>query len=148
MKKILLVVLCALALGTQMSQATRTNEPVPVAASSKSARSTVKSVFQNGIGKYPFDINLLTVPAVENRLVALLGAKRYNFMVKNFDVETPIEFTSWNFHTMACQAHNCGTTEFEISYNPDSDALAVRYRVDDKEQIFKEKKSVNAIWDY
>ena len=69
-------------------------------------------------------------------------------MVKNFDVETPIEFTSWNFHTMACQAHNCGTTEFEISYNPDSDALAVRYRVDDKEQIFKEKKSVNAIWDY
>lgn len=122
--------------------------PVRTAATSKSTATSLKTVFKNSIGQYPFDVKLLSKPVLKKRLIALMGSNRYNFMVKNFDVETPIEFSSWNYYTGACQAHNCGTTEFGISYNPEQDALAVRYRVDGRQQIFKEKKSVNAYWDY
>lgn len=67
-------------------------------------------------------------------------------MIDNFDVQTPIEHQNFMFHFFACQSHNCGSTEFEISYNHIDDNLCVRYRVDDKETIFKEKKG-RAYWD-
>ncbi|MBP3299653.1 MAG: hypothetical protein J6L73_08270 [Muribaculaceae bacterium] len=108
---------------------------------------SLKSIFQSNIGQYPFEINLLKKPALKNRLVKLMGASRYNYMCNNFDTQTPIEFENWNYHTFACQQHNCGGTEFEISYNPQTDNLCVRYRVNGNEKIFKEK-SGNASWDY
>lgn len=148
MKKVLLIAFGLFVLNLQMPQIVLAKSPTIMMASVTSSQSSLKSIFKNNIGMYPFDVNLLSKPAVKKRLVALLGSGKYNFMVKNFDVQTPIEFGSWNYHTSACQAHNCGTTEFELSYNPDSDALAVRYKVDGREQIFKEKRSVNAYWDY
>lgn len=122
--------------------------PAKVTKKSVKDRKGVKALFQSSIGQYPFDVKLLQNTALKTRLVKLMGQKRYLFMTRNFDVQSPVEFESWNYHTNACQAHMCGTTEFEISYNPEEDALAVRYRVDGKEQIFKEKPSVNAYWDF
>lgn len=130
-------------------------QPVDVVAKTTKHRTTkvataksLKSVFQSAIGKYPFEVNLFQNPKLKSRLIKLIGAQRFKFLVKNFDVQSPIEYSSWNYHSFACQAHNCGGVEFEISYNADKDCLAVRYMVDGRNQYFKEKPSVNAIWDY
>lgn len=141
------VIVLALASGLSMPQDCQAAQVSKVTKSAGSGKS-VKSLFQSSIGKYPFDVNMFRNQALKARLVKLIGQSRYNYMVKNFDVQTPVEFENWNYHTMACQAHNCGGVEFELSYNPEEDALAVRYRIDGSDRFFKEKRSVNAIWDY
>lgn len=144
MKKIAIALMAAFALCAATPVITEAAAP----KTSSTVGKSLKTVFQNAIGKYPYDVKLLQNATLKARLVKLMGQSRFNVMSKNFDVETPIEFSSWNYHTTACQAHNCGNTDFEISYNPDSDALAVKYRVNGKLSVFKEKPSVNAIWDY
>lgn len=69
-------------------------------------------------------------------------------MVKNFQVESPIEFSDWNYHTWGMQAHSGGDPGFDISYNPQYDALAVRWSEGGRNRVYKEKTSVNASWDY
>ena len=141
--------LCILACTAPVVVAGDITAPKTTQATSGKSTSTksLKSIFQNAIGKYPYEIKLLKKPALKARLVKLMGVSRDNVMCKNFDVQTPVEFSNWNYHTMACQAHNCGGTEFEISYNPETDNLCVRYRVDGEDKFFKEKPG-NAIWDY
>lgn len=109
--------------------------------------SALSDVFKNALGQYPYEVNLLKNNVLKKRIITLIGQKRYDFLLENFQVETPVEFSNFVYHTFACRAHNCGTTEFEISYNPKTDNLCVRYRVDDTEKIFKEKEG-NASWDY
>lgn len=120
--------------------------PVRTVATRRGTQS-LASIFQQSIGKYPYEVKLLERPAVSARLIKLIGERRYRFMVTNFQVETPIEFSNWNYYTTGCQAHNCGTTDFTISYNPKENNLCVKYRENGYEQIFKEKKG-NASWDY
>lgn len=108
---------------------------------------SLASVFQASIGKYPADVKLFDRPAVRARFINLMGQRRFDFMVANFEVQTPIEFSNWNYYTSGCQAHNCGTTDFSISYNPEENNLCVIYRENGYEQIFKEKKG-KAHWEY
>lgn len=116
-------------------------------SSTSSKPATLTSVFKNSLGEYPGDINLLENNILKKRIIALIGQKRYDYLIENFQVQTPVEFSNFMYHTFACQAHNCGFTEFEICYIPKSDNLCVRYRVDDVERIFKEKQE-NASWDF
>lgn len=123
--------------------------PVRKTSTSRSTRpASLKSVFQSAIGKYPMDVNLLRKPAMKSRLVKLLGQSRYNTMAKYFEVQVPIEFSNWNYYTWGAQAHMCGYNEFQISYNPEQDALAVKYIWEGNEKVYKEKPSVKAYWDY
>lgn len=112
-----------------------------------SSKKSLKSIFQNNIGKYPYEIKLLNQPALKNRLIKLLGSQRYARMLKYWNVETPIEFDYGNYHTVGFEAHNAGWNDYTISYNPTSDNLCVIYITDGKKQVFKEKQE-NAYWDY
>ena len=101
--------------------------------------SSLESLFKNAISEYPYDVKLFDNPTLKQRMIKLLGKQRFDILVKNFEVETPIEYHDGAYSTFACQAHNCGTTEFEILYFPYKDNLCIRYRVNDVESIFMEK---------
>ena len=148
MKKFILTAIFAIMIAGQTLAIESPVSMTPTGSTATHRQTSVKTIFQSAIGQYPSDINLLTKPAIKKRLIKLLGQSRYNTMVKNFDVQVPIEFANWNYQTWGAQAHSCGYNEFQISYNPKQDALAVKYIWEGKAKVFKEKPSVNAYWDY
>lgn len=113
---------------------------------SASKTASIKTVFKKSLGNYPYEVKLLTSPALKARLVKLMGQKRYNFMVKNFNVETPVELINGDYRAFACQAHNCGITDFSLNYSPDNDILSVKYNVDGKVTIFTENPAFPVNW--
>lgn len=108
---------------------------------------SLKSIFQSSIGKYPYKINLLDKPALKKRLIKLVGEAGYKRIKRYFDVQLPIEFNHWNYHTEGWEAHNWGGNGCLISYNPESDNLCVKIYIDCKAKTYKEKQE-NAYWDY
>jgi len=72
---------------------------------------------KNFDGKYPYEVNLLKNPVFVKRLKKLIGENRYNFLIKTWAVETPIEFANNIFVASACKAHDCPTTNFIIVYD-------------------------------
>lgn len=121
-----------------LSASNLSNADTPIAANQKST-SSLETLFKKAISEYPYDVKLFDNPTLKQRMIKLLGKQRFDILIKNFEVETPIEYHDGAYSTFACQAHNCGTTEFEILYFPYEDNLCIRYRVDDVESIFMEK---------
>ncbi|MBE6313978.1 MAG: hypothetical protein E7079_03370 [Bacteroidales bacterium] len=111
-----------------------------IAANQKST-SSLEILFKNAISQYPGDINLFDNPTLKQRMIRLLGKQRYEIFIKYFEVQTPVEYFRGAYSTFACQAHNCGFTEFEVLYFPYEDNLCIRYRVEDVESIFMEKET-------
>lgn len=147
-RKNLFIIHAALILAFAATNFTPVNakQPVRTVVTQRGTQS-LASFFKASIGRYPNEVHLLEQPAAKARLINLVSQRRYNVMVENSNVVTPIEFQYGNFYTHACKAHDCGSTNFIISYNMNDNNLCVKYCEDGHEQIFKEKKS-NAIWDY
>lgn len=123
----------SMALATEFSKA---ETPVET---NKKHKSELATIFKNAVGEYPYEVKLFGNPVLRQRMIRLLGKRRFDVLIENFEVQTPIEYYSGAYHTFACQAHNCGSTEFEIFYYPYDDNLCIRYRVDDVESIFMDK---------
>ena len=134
----LLVAALSISTSTIVSASEYSNADTPIAANQKST-SSLETLFKKAISEYPYDVKLFDNPTLKQRMIRLLGKQRFDILIKNFEVETPIEYHDGAYSTFACQAHNCGTTEFEILYFPYEDNLCIRYRVDDVESIFMEK---------
>ena len=124
---------------TPMVSASNLSKADQSTAANQKSTSSLESLFKNAISEYPYDVKLFDNPTLKQRMIKLLGKQRFDILVKNFEVETPIEYHDGAYSTFACQAHNCGTTEFEILYFPYKDNLCIRYRVNDVESIFMEK---------
>lgn len=95
-------------------------------------------------GKYPDDIGLLKNNAFKRRLKNVLG-KRYRFLKKNFNVQTPIEFIDGFFAAWGCQSHNCDATNFLIAYDFSNDVLHAGVREEGKEMVYSENGDIPAI---
>jgi len=89
--------------------------------------------------KYPSDVKLLENTIFYNRLKILLG-DRCEFLINNFDVETPIEITDGYFVVEACQAHNCGSmgTGFIIVYDFSNDVMSAGVREEGEVKTYSE----------
>lgn len=126
---------------TPMVSASNLSKADQSAAANQKSTSPLETLFKNAISQYPYDVKLFDNPTLQQRMIKLLGKQRFDILIKNFEVETPIEYHDGAYNTFACQAHNCGTTEFEVLYFPYEDNLCIRYRVDDVESIFMEKET-------
>ena len=126
---------------TPMVSASNLSKADQSTAANQKSTSSLESLFKNAISEYPYDVKLFDNPTLQQRMIKLLGKQRFDILVKNFEVETPIEYHDGAYSTFACQAHNCGFTEFEVLYFPYEDNLCIRYRVEDVESIFMEKET-------
>jgi hypothetical protein len=100
------------------TQANRTNylDTAQQAQTSTSLVIPVSSkldTLKNTNGKYPNEINLFKNPELTQRLQKLLGT-RYDFLIKVWAVESQIIANDSVFIASACEAHNCGATNFTI----------------------------------
>ena len=87
-------------------------------------------------GKYPYEVELFNNSIFLSRLENLIGVERLKFLIKNWNVETPIECPDDIFVAFACQAHNCPSTNFMIVYNFSNDVLYVGIREDDHVETY------------
>lgn len=92
-------------------------------------------------GKYPDDINLLKREALKKRLKKLLG-NRYKFLIKNFNVQTPIEFDGGIYTAFGCRAHNCADTNFMIAYDFSKDILHAGVREAPQVTVYSENGDI------
>ena len=144
MKKSILIRLffAVLLLGaTPMVSASNHSKANTQTTSNQKSTSSLEALFKNAISQYPYEVKLFDNPTLKQRMIRLLGKQRFDVLIENFEVQTPIEYHNGAYSTFACQAHNCGFTEFEILYYPYDDNLCIRYRVDDVESIFMEKET-------
>ncbi|MDR2887888.1 MAG: hypothetical protein LBV26_07820 [Bacteroidales bacterium] len=93
--------------------------------------------------KYPYEVKMFENVAFSRRLKKLLGG-RYGFLVKNFDVQTPIEIIDGIFIAFACRAHDCGTTDFMIAYDFARDALSAGVRENEQAKVYSENGEIPA----
>lgn len=89
--------------------------------------------------KYPSEVKLLNNTIFHNRLKRLL-ADRCEFLINNFEVQTPIEIKDGFFVAKACQAHNCGPTgtEFIIVYDFSNDIMSAGVEEEGKVKTYSE----------
>jgi len=95
------------------------------------------SFLRNLNGKYPYEVELLDNKILAGRLYELIG-DRFSFLKKKWNVETPIEISDNIFIASACEAHNCGYTEFIIVINFTNDVLYVGIREEGKVDLYSE----------
>lgn len=93
--------------------------------------------------KYPYDVELFENTVFHNRLQKLLG-DRCEFLISNFDVQTPIELVDTQFFCEACQTHNCGYlgTGSIIVYDFSNDVMSVGIREEGKVQTYSENGEI------
>jgi hypothetical protein len=120
-----------------ISVAVQQSAPTPVVAVKPPSTDSLQ-MLKDWNGKYPRESKLFDIPAVQQRLQKQLGNERYNFLLKAWAVETPVEVRNNVFIASGCQAHNCDATNFIIIYNFADNTMSVGIREEDKVQLFKE----------
>ncbi len=75
-------------------------------------------------GKYPFDVNLLKNPLMKKGIKNLTKDK-FTFLMKYFNVQTPIVIDNNLFIAEGCKAHECPETNFIIIVDLTKDVLYV-----------------------
>lgn len=93
-------------------------------------------------GKYPHEVKLLDNPALVRRLKALVG-NRFSFIKETWAVEIPMEVDAMFFKASACEAHNCGYTNFIIVYDFTTDVLYAGVREEQVVKTYSEDGSKN-----
>ena len=98
---------------------------------------------RNYAGKYPNDVKLLDNSVLRPRLEKLLGG-RFAFVKETWAVESPMEMRNDMFIASACQAHNCGFTDFIIVADLAKNILYAGVREEEKVKVYSEDGSSNA----
>ena len=89
-------------------------------------------------GRYPHEIKLLDSVVFTKRLEKLLGENEYNFLIKTWAVESPIEIDNNLFVAEACQVHNCSATNFIIVFDFEKGKMHVGIRKENDIKTFSE----------
>jgi hypothetical protein len=88
-------------------------------------------------GHYPNNVKLLGNNPLTKRLKALLKS-RYDFLIKTWGPETPIEIKSNTFIAWGCQQHNCSNTNFIIVVDFGKNVVYVGVREEEEIKIYSE----------
>jgi len=91
--------------------------------------------------KYPAETDLFEREEFTMRLKKLLGPERYKFLRETWAVESPVKVIDDVFTAEACQAHNCGSTNFIIAYDLKRDRMYAGIREEDRAQTFSEDET-------
>jgi hypothetical protein len=109
---------------------------------------SLAALFKSSVGKSYYDI--IGNALLKRRLIALVGTKYYDFMVKYTQVCGPIEKENWNgcvmYHGSAAEAHNWGGNEYTIIYNQTKDCLTVEIIDDGNPSMMWQERADDAIY--
>jgi hypothetical protein len=117
-----------------------TNSDIKIENNNKSKTSKKNGLefFKLSEGKYPSEIKLFDNTDFVNRLKKLIGY-RYDFLEDYWSIEMPIEFKNGIYIIEGCEKHNCGWTNFIVTYDLTYNHLSVGIRDERKVKIFSEK---------
>jgi len=88
-------------------------------------------------GKYPYKVKLFENKAFAERLEKLVG-KRYSVLKSVWAVETPMEVSEKQFIASACEAHNCGGTNFIVVIDFEKNVMFAGIREEDNVETYSE----------
>jgi hypothetical protein len=100
------------------------------------------SYLKNFSGQYPNKVKLLGNNPLTKRLKTLLKS-RYDFLIKTWGPETPIEVNKNTFIAWGCQQHNCSNTNFIIAVDFAKNVVYVGIREEENVKIYSEDGSKN-----
>jgi len=109
---------------------------------SPSPRPNNLSYLKNFDGRYPDKVKLLGNNPLTKRLKILLK-RRYDFLLKTWGPETPIEVNKNTFIAWGCQQHNCSNTNFTIVVDFAKNVVYVGIREEENVKIYSEDGSGN-----
>lgn len=122
-----------------------TTMPKDSVVSSTKADSGTAAVSENiitkNVGKYPHDIKLFEDKNFTDRLKKLLG-KKYDEMVKNFNVESPITSENGIYKVTGCKQHDCPGYSTDIYFDSKDDNMNVLIDQNGSLTDFSEKKKI------
>jgi hypothetical protein len=95
-------------------------------------------------GQFPYKSKIFENEKFTKRIRKLLGSK-YNFLIETWAVETPIKIYNSTFIARACEAHNCGSTNFIIVYNFSNKTMSIGVREEKKISIYSESEKNSPI---
>ncbi len=99
----------------------------------------LETVFKRNVSEYPHDCKLLQNSSMKARLVKLLGQQKYKYLLRNFEVQSPIEYTRNHYTTYGMQAHSGGDPGFTIIYFPYKDNLSIIWHENGRYHTYQDK---------
>lgn len=93
-------------------------------------------------GQYPNKVKLLGNSPLTTRLKTLLKS-RYDFLLKTWGPEIPIEIKNNIFIAWGCQQHNCSNTNFTIVIDFSKNVVYVGIREEENVKVYSEDGSSN-----
>lgn len=94
------------------------------------------------VGKYPGEVKLLEQPALSSRLKTLLG-NQYNFMMGNWNTETPIMMIDSIIHTSGCKAHDCASVSYDLYIDLPTDNINMYAIKNDTVKLYTENDTIS-----
>lgn len=89
-------------------------------------------------GKYPREVKFLDHTLIRDRLKKLMG-KRFDFMDETWAVETPIKINNNILVASACEAHNCGNTNFIVAIDLTKNRMYAGVREEKQVKTYSEE---------
>lgn len=111
----------------------KTTSELPITTTSEANLDILKTYN----GKYPYKVKLFENKAFAERLEKLVG-KRYSFLKSVWAVETPMEVSEKQFVASACEAHNCGATNFIVVIDFEKNVMFAGIREEDNVETYSE----------
>ena len=119
-------------------------EPSPSSSPTPQAtpvKPSVVSILKKSAGKYPYEIKLLDISEMKDRLKKLLG-KDFADMKANWNVESPMKIEDGVFMANACEAHNCGANMYLLFVDLKRDNINVYHVNDDGTKHYFERGEI------
>lgn len=102
---------------------------------------TAENIITTNKGQYPREFGLFEDEEIVNRLKFLVG-DRYDEMVANFNVETPVVTEDGIYKVTGCKQHECPNYHVTILFDAVNDNMNVLINQDGKIDGFGEKASI------
>jgi hypothetical protein len=97
------------------------------------------ATLRKSVGKYPYEIKLLDIPELKERLQKLMG-KDFAVMKKVWNVETPLEVSGKVLKTSGCEQHNCGPNMYVMFFDVNTDNINIYHTGDENKTYFEKGK--------
>lgn len=93
-------------------------------------------------GKYPHDIKIFDDPEIGTRIKKVTGEK-YEEIIKNFNVETPVVSEAGIYKFTGCKQHDCPAYQTTVLYDASKDNLNVLVDQNGKITEYNENGKIN-----
>lgn len=111
---------------------------------SNGTKPSIRQLLQNNVAKYPTQSKMYRNAALKQRMVSILGQKKYNMIVNQLAC-SQLEYTNGYFFVHGWLMHSYDSPGYYFMYNPENDNLSIVWCEDMRPVRIHQERQENVI---